>query len=584
MKLKIYPLAVLLLAACTSPKIQQSTKNEVDEALARARIGNASISSGVTDNTRGSAPYADKLAAQQLDMPVLRHSKKSWLGSQMVPVTNDDKLPSIFKQQFTLEFDDKKVGRLISLTTIATRLSAATGVAVRVQPDAMESWAKPGDTQKSAGAVPLPPMNNGMVPAISSLMPPQQQSQQIPTESASPSSVTVNSLEMKWHGTLVGFLNNLTDRLGLAWEFRDNTVVIMKYVTEYHEIATFSGETDYSMGTGGSTSGSSSGGGSSQSSSSQLSVSENGKKSDPLGSIEKAVKEMVSSVPGSTVTRSDGSGRLVVKTSREMQAQVRDFLKAENSSMLRQVQIQFDIYSVRTEEGDERGVNWSAVLNTLSNMYGVTVGSPTSLTSALSGTIGLNILKASGSTTSKRFGDSSVMLNLLNQYGTSAQHRPVSLIARNRTWARKSRLSTEGYLAETTPGPASSTGVGAPGLKTDKITTGDQYVALPQILDNNTVMLKFGVSLSDLLGLFDVTVGTGLTQQKVQTPRTSSTGDQYDITLAPGEVMTISGLSRLVTTSDQRALAENASIGFGGSRKINMMREHFVIFVRTVIL
>lgn len=61
----------------------------------------------------------------------------------------------------------------------------------------------------------------------------------------------VDSLEMKWNGTLVGFLNHLTDRLGLAWEFRDNTVVIMKYVTEFHEVAAFTGKTTYSMTTGG---------------------------------------------------------------------------------------------------------------------------------------------------------------------------------------------------------------------------------------------------------------------------------------------------------------------------------------------
>lgn len=568
MKLRIYPLAVFLLAACTSPKIQQSTKNEVDEALAMTAKSNGSISASAGDSPRGSALYADKLAAQQLNMPVLRRSKSAWLGAQMVPVTNDDKLPSIFKQQFTLKFDDKKVGRIVSLTTIATRLSAATGVAVRVQPDALEGWSKSGETQKSAGVTPaaLGAARSGPQPLPLSMMDSSQSSQ----AAASSSAVTVDSLEMNWSGTLVGFLNHLTDRLGFAWEFRDNTVVIMKYVTEFHEIATFSGDSKYSMSNGGSS----------------LDVSEKGA-SDALGSIERTLKEMVSSAPGSTVTRSEGSGRMVVKTSREMQSQVRDFLKAENTSMLRQAQIQFDIYSVRTEDSDERGVNWTAALDTISNMYGLKVASPTSLTGATSGSVGLNILNAaagSGSNTTKRFGDSSVMLNFLNQYGTNVQHRPVTLLGLNRTWQRKSRTSTDVYLSETTPGPASSTGVGAPGLKTDKVITGDQYVALPQILDNNTVLLKFGVSLSDLLSLFDVTVGSGPTLQKIQAPRVQSVSDQYSVALKPGEVMAITGLSRLVTTSDQRSLAEGASIGFGGSRKLNMMREHFVIFVRPVIL
>ncbi|MFX8176296.1 hypothetical protein ABTL07_19720, partial [Acinetobacter baumannii] len=74
---------------------------------------------------------------------------------------------------------------------------------------------------------------------------------------------------------------------------------------------------------------------------------------DIVTSIEKAIGDMISAVPGSTLTRTDGSGRVLVKTSREMQAQVRDFIASENTAMRRQAQIQFDVYSVRTSQSDE---------------------------------------------------------------------------------------------------------------------------------------------------------------------------------------------------------------------------------------
>lgn len=583
---KIIPLAALVLTACTSPQLQRAATEDVSHALAKASMGTGSLAPASSAATRGSAEYANRLAAEQSNMPVLRRSKKAWLGSQMVPVTNDDKLPSIFKSKYYLEFNDKKENRFVSLGTVGKRLTELTGVAVRIQPDALEGWGRSEDA--GANRAPSPISFN---PQALGQMPPSPLPM-VPSTFATPAvspQIMVDSLEMKWNGTLVGFLNHLTDRLGLAWEFRDNTVVIMKYVTEFHEVAAFTGQTGYSMSTGGASSGKSgtSGSGASQSTSTKLDVTETDKASDSVESILAAVKQMIQSVPGSTVTRSEGSGRMVVKTSREMQSQVRDFLKSENTSMLRQAQIQFDIYSVRTADSDERGLNWSAVFNTLSGIYGANITSPSTLTGATAGSVGLNILNTgngNNSNTSARFGDSSVIVNLLKQYGTSVQYRPVSLLALNRTWAKKSRLSTEGYLAETTPGPASSTGVGAPGLKTDTVTTGDQYIAIPQILDNNTVLLKFGVSLSDLLGLFDVTVGTGLTIQKVQTPRVTSVNDQYTVALKPGEVIAISGLSRLVTTTDQRSLAEGASIGWGGSRKIEMQRENFVIFVRPVIL
>jgi hypothetical protein len=172
----------------------------------------------------------------------------------------------------------------------------------------------------------------------------------------------------------------------------------------------------------------------------------------------------------------------------------------------------------------------------------------------------------------------------MNASGYAAQHRPVSLLALNRQWGRISRLSTDYYLSETTPGPASSTGVGAPGLKTDKVTTGDQYVAMPQILDDNTILLKFGMSLSDLLGMFDVSVGTGAQQQKVQAPKLTAINAQFPVALRPGEAVAVTGLSRLVSSTANRRLAENASILMGGSDTITYKREHFIVFIRPVLL
>jgi type IVB pilus formation R64 PilN family outer membrane protein len=586
MKKSLISLAVgIACTACSSTALRNESQSEVDTALKRSAIVTAKIGIPTDGATRGSAEYADNVAKEQSAWPVMRRSKSAWIGSQMVPVTNDDRLPSIFKKEFVLSFDDKKAGKVVSLSTVVARLTSITRVPVRIHPDVTSTPSTmTGSGPHGPGfGQPIPAPPQVMLPSSGGLAPPLPLSERMASASSAPGQPTIDAGEMKWNGTLTAFLNNLTDRLGLAWEYRDNTVVIMRFVTESHEIATFNGETQYTINTGGGSNGTTGGNGAQTTSNNQLGINETGK-SDPAMSIEKAVEKMVSSVPGSAVTRSEGSGRLLVKTSREMQSQVRDYIKAENSSMLRQAQIQFDIYSVRTEDTDEQGVNWNVIFKSMSNLYGVNVGSPSSLATSASAQMGLNILSAGSSQTARTFGDSAAILNLLSQFGTSVQHRPVSLLALNRTWARKSRLNTEGYLAETTPGPASSTGIGAPGLKTDKITTGDQYVAQPQILDNNTVLLKFGVSLSDLLGLFDVTSGTGTTMQKVQTPKVSAVNDQYSVALQPGQVMAITGLSRLVTTTDQRTLSESAPIGLGGSKRVNMLREHFVIFVRPIIL
>ncbi|MGK5033222.1 type II secretion system protein GspD [Janthinobacterium sp. MDT1-19] len=558
MKLKILAAACsVAFVGCTSPTIVKNAMDIQNDALKPVSIMNSKVDqAAMNSKVRTSAQNADALAAEQLRKPVMRFSKSTYIGSQMVPVTNDDKLPSIFRQEFSNYSDDRDAGRSVTLSTIANRIFNSTGLLVRIQPD-VSSWSI-NDAKSNTGK------------PISGPGAPVQQN----------SSISIDLADLRYKGPLVGFLNNLTDRLGLAWEYRDNAVVIMRFVTEAHEISTIMGRSSFEMSGGQSTEGSTDG---KQSAETKLFVKESGA-SDPFAAIEATIIKMVADIPGSTVTRADGSRKLIVKTTREMQAQIRDVIAGENATMQKQALVQFDIYSMKVNDADERGANWNVVFNALSNVYGVNIGSPQSLTSNMAGSIGSTILKGN-SDTSQRLANTSVFLNMLRENGTTVTHRTVPMVALNGQWARKTQLNTESYISETTPGVSSANGgAGVPGIKTDKITTGDTYQVMVQIQNNNNIFLKLGITLSDLLGLTDQTSGVGQNQQKVQTTKVSATSDQSALLIKPGEVMAISGLSREISTGDKRSLSDDTPIIFGGSRKVGVIREHFIIFVRPVVL
>lgn len=562
MKLKIIAAACsVAFVGCTSPKIVKNAMEIQNDALKPVSIMNAKVDQSVMNSkVRTSAQNADALAAEQLKKPVMRFSKSTYIGSQMVPVTNDDKLPSIFRQEFSIYSDDRDAGRSVTLSAIANRIFNSTGLLVRIQPD-VSAWSVNGEAADAKASMNRP----GMPPGL-----PRQQN----------AAINVDLADLRYKGPLLGFLNNLTDRLGLAWEYRDNAVVIMRFVTEAHEISTLMGKTGFEMSGGQNTEGSTDG---KQSAETKLYVKESGS-SDPFAAIESTVQKMIADIPGSAVTRADGSRKLIVKTTREMQAQIRDVIASENATMQKQALVQFDIYSMKVNDADERGANWNVVFNALSNVYGVTVGSPQSLTSSMAGSIGSTILKGN-SDTSQRLANTSVFLNMLRENGTTVTHRTVPMVALNGQWARKTQLNTESYISETTPGVSTANGgAGVPGIKTDKITTGDTYQVMVQIQNNNNIFLKMGITLSDLLGLTDQTSGIGQNQQKVQTTKVSATSDQSVLLIKPGEVMAISGLSREISTGDKRSLSDDTPIIFGGSRKVGVIREHFIIFVRPVVL
>lgn len=612
--------AALALAGCSTPESLVDKFGTIKEQTVPVGRSLPEKGMAVDSTTPGTATAAEAAAQHAARRPVARRATRPWHGARTVDVQSEEALPPIFAENFKLSFDDRATAGRVSIGVIAERLTRLTHIPVRVKADVFTLAGPPGGIAPPAGnqaalpavaPMPLPtplpatgvppyptmPLNvpgqgapvvpggpagaAGAAAPMPAPTPPQAETAPLPQGSRGYSQplTDVSSVEMRWDGTLQSFLDHVTARLNLSWAYRDGVVIIERYMTETFELATFVGTQDFKMALTGGTQGQAGAGGTAGSTSSTLDLTEAGKIA-ALESLKRAVEAMVTPTGGSVVLN-EGSGRLLVTTTRDVMSRVRDVVKAEDASLQRQAQIQIDVYSVIANDSDERGVDWSLFYQSLSDAWGAAIKSPTTLTSTVAGATSINILSGvQGSGTSARFGGTQAVLNLLNQVGESVQHRPVSLIALNRQWARKTNLKVDGYVSETTPATASSAGSGAPGLKTSSITTGDKFMVQPAILDGGNIILKFGVSLTELLALFDVTAGSGVTLQKVQTPVTSGTDDQGTVRLRPGEAMVVTGLSRRLGSTDRRLLTEGAPVGFGGSRKASVKREEFLIVVR----
>lgn len=597
----------LVLAGCAQPGMSERVQADhaVGETGTASLHADRSLAAQSADPTGapGSQVEADRRAREQSARPVLRRAGTPWIGSVSVPMGSGERLPSIFTEPVRLNFDDAASGGKVGLRTVADRITSLTGVAVRIKPDvfagvegAGRGGPSPAGTASPPSPVPMPgPGTSVSLPGLAGSVvvapAPGGWGTGAALAALPPRDTSVNAVAMRWSGSLEGYLDLVTDQLNLSWEYRDGVVVVERFRTEFFEIAALDSETDYHLGITGAdqatASSSGSGGGTSSQANASNDVSEHGK-SNVVGSILAAILQIIKDVPGSTATRSDGSGRIAVTSTKETLSKVRDFVHAENESLLRQAQVQFDIYSVTRHESDERGIDWNALVSALGGAYTASIASPATLASTSTGNIGFTILspEASGVDTSvtRHLGGSAAVLKLLSEFGVSTQHREVSLLALNRTWDRKSSLGGRAYVSATLPGASSINGIGAPGLVTSTVTTGDRYLAQPFILDNNTVLLKFGIGLSSLVNLANFTSGTGSAQQTVQTPETTAINDQATVALKAGQILVITGLSRSVSGDDRRTLTEDAPIGLGGSKTQDRMREEFVIFVRPTIL
>ena len=586
----------VMLAGCAAPELQHKIEVVNNQMITGLNAGAMPLPTGPV--MVGSSAMAEELAKQQIDPPVAMRAKQPWYGTRMVAVQSDELLPPVFFERFTFDFDDRMSGGRVPIEVVAERIYRITNVPVRISADVngLSPQAAQAPAQPPAISMPMPgsSTNRPGQPLPSPLPAGGAAQVETPKQSSEPTRTSLpltdlNAIEMRWRDRdMVSFLNTVTDRLGLGWSYRDGVVMIHRYVTETFELGAFGSSQDYAMSISGASTGAAGGGGTGGSSASQLQVTETGK-SSPIQSIVKTVTTMLESVKGSSVALSEGTSRLTVTTTKESMRHVRSMLKQEQESMTRQVMIQIDIYSLSSTNSNDSGVNLQVLFQNLQKTFGVALAGPTSGVTSEAGGLALNILSVlnggnPNSNTVQRFGNSALMLQALHQNGISVQHQPLNMIAMNRQWARKTNLKQTGYLSETTPSTVAGAGSGAPGLKTSTITTGDRFIVLPAILDNGAVLLKFGVSLTNLLGLFDVTTGAGATLQKVQTPEVSGTDDQSTVLLRAGEVMVLTGLSRIKSTQDARSLGENVPVVLGGSSKMSQSREDFVIFVRPVIL
>jgi type IVB pilus formation R64 PilN family outer membrane protein len=556
----------------------------------------------VDDKTPGSPADADARSAYARNTPVAKRATRAWIGARMMAVQSDEVLPPIFSERFKMNFDDRATNGRVSIAVIAERLSRMTNVPVRVKQDVYAQLTGSGGGAAPAMALGVSPVVGAPLPSIPPLpgaiapvggaspltplplgLPAAQAQGQNPFGGSYRQPVTdVNSVDMQWDGTLVSFLDHVTGRLNLSWSYRDGVVVVERFITESFELSAFVGTQDFKMTLGSTTSGQTGGDGNSGGANAAMDVNESGKIA-VLESLRRSIESMVKPT-GGEVLLSEGSGRFTVTATRDIMSRVREVLKHEEASMMRQAHIQFDIYSVTTNNADERGVDWNLIVGNVARTWGATIKSPAALGGNLGGGFGYSILTpAEGVDPTKqqaRMGGSSAMLKLLHEISDTAQYRPVSMIAQNRQWARKTNLKTDGYLSETTPATASSVGSGAPGLKTSSIVTGDKFMVQPAILDSGAILLKFGISLTELLSLFEVTAGSGQTFQRVQTPVTSGTDDQTTVRLLPGEAMIVTGLSRRLASGATRTLADGMPVAAGGSRTAGYKREDFLIVVR----
>lgn len=571
---QIIKLSPLFLAACGS--VQQAVDGNYDTNRDSVSAANAKF---LTQNVTSGVPLVQK-------------STGAWLGAKALPLQADLTLPEVFRKKYVFQFPGK-----VNIETVAQRVTRVTGIPVRVKPDVLlppTAFVSGGNQVNSAalrqtstspanGAPPnLPALPNPAAFASAPL--------NAGLSATGSAYAAAPEYEMNYEGTVTGFLDLLSARAGISWEYREGVISFHRLVTKVFTLKAIPGDSEFnsSIGKQGQTQTGSTGNGSvSQTTggySSNTTITMNSKFS-VWDSVKAAIESVIS--PAGKFAISQASGMITVTDTRDVVEQVAKIIDQENGMNTRQVAMRVEVLTVKINKGEERGVDWDLVFNQVSNMvpWAVRFSSPASLVSSNAANLGVSILAptngAAMSASQARWGGSQAFFKALQNYGKVSVLTTANAVTLNRQPVPVAITSQTTYLAKITPAPAGASGSagGTPGLEPGTVTTGFLLNLLPTVLDSNSILLQFGVGISDLTRLADVVSG----QQKIQAPEVSSTDFLQKVALKPGETLVLSGYERASGQYDRRTLSEGAPIGIGGSVNGSNSREAVVILVTPVL-
>lgn len=188
---------------------------------------------------------------------------------------------------------------------------------------------------------------------------------------------------------------------------------------------------------------------------------------------------------------------------------VREYLLQQNERLTRQVAIDIQVIDVTLTDGNQTGIDWSLVHETAGGERVLNLFR-SGLSQLVGGEQGVQLQQNSG-----RFSGSQVLLQALEQQGVVEVSNHPRMVSINNQISKVVLEENVTYLASA--GSSSTANVGSSDLLIPGVVrTGFELFVLPKI-SNQQVLLQVSTSLSDLLGIEEVTSG----ETTIQTPQTT---------------------------------------------------------------
>lgn len=502
-------LLCLLLGGCSAWQQAEALRDEA--AATQARVAREREAFG-----QRLAGAEARRAAQDVARP--------WLAGRPQPLAREVTLPPALRADVdtTLMFP----GGRIDLSVLGERIALATGIPVRVQPEAL-----------------LP---------VAAFMPRLGGELSQPAVSASHEALVDIPAGAR---PLPGLLDLVAARLGVAWRFQDGVLTFYRTETQVFNVRALvlKSSSQASLGR----SGGAGQGDFKSTSHTQIESSVD----DVMAAIRTRLEPLLTRA-GVVTAGADGTGLVVVTDTPEALARVAAYLARENRTLTRRVRLVFEEVSVAVNEGNDAGIDWNLVY--AAARVGAGFEMPATLASPVAGALSV-------SATDGRWTGSAAVVRALSQAGTVMRHSSVPLLTLNRRPVTHAVRTSFTYINQVqTTSVANESGSGAlpsVAISQKEETVGQFLTVIPDAQDDGQILLSVAYDTTVAQPLQTVTFGRGDNAVQIQQLTVDGNGTVQQVELRPGQPVVISGFERTTGQHDRRRLDARAPLLLGGAER-----------------
>jgi type IVB pilus formation R64 PilN family outer membrane protein len=388
-------------------------------------------------------------------------------------------------------------------------------------------------------------------------------------------------------GSATALLDKIAKSTDTEWEVRGGAVRFQRWVTRSWTLYALAGSSDLhatvtsggaGSGSGGSNSGSNNGDSGSVAGTVSVATSYAGELK-PWADLKAAIESLIGQA--GTVSMSEATGRVTVRTTPHLLEQVDELIRNENRRHGRQVVINYAVYSISVNDSDRWGFNPTLALSDLGkklysfNVSGVPIAGDTSSL----GSISAAVLNTANSGTLGRLAGSKLVLDALSEYGAVSLVTSNDVTALNNVPTPVNATQSISYLKQVTTSQVAQVG-SSTSLTPGTVTVGFVITLLPRILANGQLILRYGLTQTDLVRLRTITSS----QLSIEAPEVSQRAFQQQVRMRSGDTLVLASFRQAQSSLTEQGVGTPQTVLLGGGQNGAQRRELSVIVMTPTVV